>query len=496
MKLYPLFADLSRRAVLVVGGGPVAERKVAALLGAQAQVTVNAPTLTPQLRQWVASGRVAHRGDAFQESWLDRVWLVVAATSDTELNRLIATFAELRRIFVNVVDDATLSSFHVPAVIDRAPLTIAISSGGEAPMLARLLRERLETLLDHSLGGLTALAARLRKRIRVRYPDMAARRRFYESLFAGRVAALLRQGQPEAARLAAEQALAEPSVALAGSVVLVGAGPGDPGLLTLRALRALNEADVILHDRLVSAEVLELARRDAERIEVGKQAGNHHTTQDGIHALLLQHARAGRRVVRLKGGDPFVFGRGGEELEFLRDHHIPYEVVPGITAALACAAYAGVPLTHRDHAQSVRFVTAHCQSSRDSLDWAALAQERQTLAVYMGVAELTGLQAQLIAHGRAPSTPFALIENGSRPEQRVITGTLANLPERAAVHAVRSPALLILGEVASLATSLAWFGQPPLGATMRDIGAITPARRTVVSTSANDDGVLAAIHRA
>ena len=489
MKLYPLFADLSRRAVLVVGGGPVAERKIAALLGAQAQVTVNAPTLTPQLQRWVAEGHIAHLRDAFQESWLDRVWLVVAATSDIELNRLIATFAELRRIFVNVVDDAALSSFHVPAVVDRAPLTIAISSGGEAPMLARLLRERLETLLDHSVGALATLAARLRKRIRVQHPDMAARRRFYESLFAGPVAALLRQGRPDAARQAVEQALASSQLASAGSVVLVGAGPGDPGLLTLRALRALNEADVILHDRLVSAEVLDLARRDAERIEVGKQAGNHHTTQDGIHALLLEHARAGRRVVRLKGGDPFVFGRGGEELEFLRDHGIPYEVVPGITAAVACAAYAGVPLTHRDHAQSVRLVTAHCQSSRGTLDWTALAQERQTLAVYMGVAELGELQARLVEHGRAPSTPFALIENGSRPEQRVITGTLAILAERAAFHAVRSPALLILGEVAALATSLAWFGQPPLGATVHELhvpNVVRPVRADV----------LAAVHRA
>jgi uroporphyrin-III C-methyltransferase / precorrin-2 dehydrogenase / sirohydrochlorin ferrochelatase len=489
MKLYPLFADLSHRAVLVVGGGAVAERKIAGLLGAQAQVTVNAPTLTPQLQRWAAEGRIAHRRDAFQESWLDRVWLVVAATSDVELNRVIATFAGLRRIFVNVVDDAALSSFHVPAVVDRAPLTIAISSGGEAPMLARLLRERLETLLDHSLGALATLAERLRRRIRLRHPDLAARRRFYESLFTGPVATLLRQGRPEEARQAAEQALATVSAASTGSVVLVGAGPGDPGLLTLRALRALNEADVILHDRLVSAEVLDLARRDAERIEVGKQAGHHHTTQDGIHALLLQHAQAGRRVVRLKGGDPFVFGRGGEELEFLRDHGIPYEVVPGITAAVACAAYAGVPLTHRDHAQSVRFVTAHCQSSRDTLDWAALAQERQTLAVYMGVAELGELRARLIERGRAPSTPFALIENGSRPEQRVITGTLANLAERAAFHAVRSPALLILGEVAALATSLAWFGPPPLGATVHEIPAPSVARPVRAD-------ILAAVHRA
>ena len=491
MKLYPLFADLTHRAVLVVGGGAVAERKIAALLGAQAQVTVNAGELTPQLHRWLAQGRIACRHDAFQESWLEQIWLVVAATSDRELNRHIATLAGLRRIFVNVVDDATLSSFHVPAVIDRAPLTIAISSGGESPMLARLLRERLETLLDHSLGALATLSARLRNRIRLRYPQMAARRRFYEEFFTGPVATLLRQGQPKAALSTAEAALAAASTNATGSVVLVGAGPGDPGLLTLRALRALNEADVILHDRLVSPEVLELARRDAERIEVGKQAGNHHTSQDGIHTLLLEHSRAGRRVVRLKGGDPFVFGRGGEELEFLRAHDIPYEVVPGITAAVACAAYAGVPLTHRDHAQSVRFVTAHCQSSLDTLDWVALAQERQTLAVYMGVGELEGLQTRLIQHGRAASTPFALIENGSRPGQRVITGTLAHLAERAAVHAVRSPALLILGEVAALATSLAWFGEPPLGAMVHDL-----RRAPRQGETRSRDDVLTAIHRA
>ena len=499
MKLYPLFANLTHRAVLVVGGGAVAERKVAALLGAQAQVTVNALALTPQLQRWVTQGRIAYRGDAFQDSWLDRIWLVIAATSDHELNRHIAALAELRRIFVNVVDDAALSSFHVPAVIDRAPLTIAISSGGEAPMLARLLRERLETLLDHSLGALATLAARLRPRIRARHPEMAARRRFYEELFAGPVATLLRQGQPKAAWAAAQKALAATSSASSGSVVLVGAGPGDPGLLTLRALRALNEADVILHDRLVSNEVLELARRDAERIEVGKQAGNHHTTQDGIHALLLEHAQTGKRVVRLKGGDPFVFGRGGEELEFLRAHGVPYEVVPGITAAVACAAYAGIPLTHRDHAQSVRFVTAHCQSSLDTLDWVALAQERQTLAVYMGVGELHALQTRLIQHGRAASTPFALIENGSRADQRVIIGTLAQLAERAAVHIVRSPALLILGEVAALAAPLAWFGQPPLdagvSAAVHDIRRVTQAKSNRRAEPRRRDELLAAIHR-
>ncbi|WP_080379669.1 uroporphyrinogen-III C-methyltransferase, partial [Bordetella pertussis] len=261
-----------------------------------------------------------------------------------------------------------------------------------------------------------------------------------------------------------EQALRAPQAAPRGSVVLVGAGPGDPGLLTLKALRALNEADIILYDRLVSEGVLALARRDAERVPVGKLPGKgHDATQARIHALMLAQARAGRRVVRLKGGDAFIFGRGGEELEYLRAHGVPYEVVPGITAALACAAYAGMPLTHRDHAQSVRMVTAHCRADQDTLDWAGLARDQQTLAFYMGVGQLDYVTARLLEHGRAPATPFALIENGSRPEQRVVTGTLADLPEIARRRGVRPPALLVIGEVAALADTLQWFGQHQRG---------------------------------
>jgi uroporphyrin-III C-methyltransferase/precorrin-2 dehydrogenase/sirohydrochlorin ferrochelatase len=352
----------------------------------------------------------------------------------------------------------------VPAVIDRSPVTVAISSGGEAPMLARLLRERLEVWLDHAWGPFAALLGRMRYAIRARHDDPAARRRFYERVLDGPVLDRLRAGRHSEAEQWIDEALRGQPPSTAGEVILVGAGPGDPGLLTLRGLRALNEADVILHDRLVSDEVLALARRDAERIEVGKEAGNHHATQDTIHALMLRHAREGKRVVRLKGGDPFVFGRGGEELEVLREHGIAYQVVPGVTAALACAAYAGVPLTHRQYASSVRLVTAHSQSSNDALDWRALAQERQTLAVYMGVAELKNLQTRLIEHGRAGHTPFALVENGSRKAQRVVVGTLDQLEQRAREYAVRSPALLILGEVAALAHRLAWFGDAPLGA--------------------------------
>ena len=461
MTLYPLFADLRERTVLVVGGGEVAARKVASLLAAGARVRVGAPQLDARLRELHVARAIEFLCGQYREAWLDDCWLVIAATDDRETNRRVATAAGERRIFCNVVDDTLQSSFQVPAVVDRSPLIVAISSGGTAPMLARWVRERLEIVLDHTIGAMAALLERQRTAIRARHPEVDSRRRCYERLLASRVWRWLRAQNTAGAEREIERVLQDTNDPR-GSVVLVGAGPGDPSLLTLRGLRALNEADVILHDRLVGAGVLELARRDALRVEVGKQAGVHHATQEQIHALLLEHARAGRRVVRLKGGDPFVFGRGGEELEFLRAHDIPYEVVPGITAALACAAYAGVPLTHRDHAQSVRFVTAHCKQSLDTLDWRALAAERQTLAIYMGVAQLGMLQSRLIANGREATTPFALIENGSTPQQRVVAGTLSSLERLAHEHDVGSPALLIVGEVASLATTLAWFGAPPL----------------------------------
>ncbi|RDS80653.1 siroheme synthase CysG [Dyella psychrodurans] len=460
MQLYPLFADLTDRPVLVVGGGDVAARKAAMLLRAGARVTVGAPMLGPELRELVQQGRVAYRAGAYQSEWLAGVWLVIAATRSRPLNARIAADGHSQQRLVNVVDDPVLSSFQVPAVIDRSPLLVAISSSGTAPVLARRLRERIESLLDPALGPLLQLAQRYRARIRARHADLASRRRFYDWLHDGPVRALLRASHPVHAEQQLVAALSQRHEPKAqGSVVLVGAGPGDPGLLTLRALRALNEADVILHDALVDAQILDLARRDAVQIAVGKRSGGVHTPQETIHALLLEHARAGRRVVRLKGGDPFVFGRGGEELEFLRAHGIVYEVVPGITAALACAAFSGVPLTHRDHAQSVRLVTAQCQHALTELNWGELAQERQTLAVYMGVNKLDELTRQLLAHGRAPTTPFALVENGSLPSQRTLVGALHDLPSLAARHAIRAPALLILGEVAALADASHWHGE-------------------------------------
>jgi len=459
-----LFADLRDRPVLVVGGGQVAARKVEALLHAGARVRVGAPALGPALHAAAEAGTIEWLRGGFHPGWLDTpAWLVVAASGERAIDRDVARAAHAQCRLVQVVGDPQASSFHLPLVIERGALQIALSSGGHAPAVARHLRRWLESLLDHSWGGLVALFARRDAAIRARHPDAPARRRFLDAQLAVPLPRLLRQRRQADAQTWLDTQLAHSASAPRGSVTLVGAGPGDPGLLTLAALRAMNEADVILHDRLVSGPVLALARQGAERIEVGKSASGRSTHQDDIHALMLAHARAGRRVVRLKGGDPFVFGRGGEELEFLRDHAIPYEVVPGITAAVACAAYAGIPLTHRDHAQSVRLVTAHCRDSLDTLDWNALARERQTLAFYMGVGALDTLQERLLAGGRGAGTAFALVENGSRPEQRVVIGQLGELARVARQHAVGSPALLILGDVAALAPSLHWFGAPPLG---------------------------------
>lgn len=459
MPLFPIFADLHRRPVLVVGGGEVAERKVQALLEAGADITLGSPTLTAELAELAAQGRLRHLPGNFEPAWMDGCWLVIAATNDGPLNAAVAVEAERRRIFANVVDDPERCSFQVPSIVNRDPIQIAISSGGTAPVLARRLRERLESLMDHSLGALARLAASERPLIRARLPNLRRRRDFYDWLLDGPVAALLRQAKPDAARETLQAALEHEHPPLPGSVVLVGAGPGDPGLLTLKALRALNEADVILYDRLVSPEILALARRDAARISVGKRlGGNHDATQDSIHAQMREHARAGRKVVRLKGGDAFIFGRGGEELSALRDDGIAFEVIPGITAALACAAYSGIPLTHRDHSQSVRLVTAHSAHSDDTLDWRGLAAERQTLAFYMGVGQLETLSERLIKYGRAADTPCALVENGSLPSQRVLPTTLERLATDARQHGIQAPALLIVGEVAGLAGKNAWFG--------------------------------------
>ncbi|HHQ4929916.1 TPA: siroheme synthase CysG [Aeromonas hydrophila] len=457
MDYLPIFCRLDNKPVLLVGGGEVAERKARLLLDAGAQLTVVAPELDPELAELAANGSIEWLAGEFAPQQLTGKWLVVAATDRREVNALVYQSANQARIFANVVDDPKRSSFIMPSIIDRSPLMVAISSGGKAPVLARLLREKLEALLPQHLGAVAAFAGSLRERVKARFASMDERRRFWERLLgADRLGQALARGDSASANQLADSLFADESQT-GGEVVLVGAGPGDPGLLTLHALRQMQQADVVVYDRLVSDEVMALVRRDAKRIFVGKQAGNHCVPQKGINQLLLEEAKKGQRVVRLKGGDPFIFGRGGEELETLVGTGIGFQVVPGITAASGCAAYAGIPLTHRDHAQSVRFVTAHGKGGARDLDWPLLAKDRQTLVFYMGLSSCATIREQLLAHGKASNTPVALIERGTQPSQRVIRGTLDQLPELAV--GVESPALIMVGSVVTLADQLAWFGQ-------------------------------------
>ncbi|HHQ4472827.1 siroheme synthase CysG [Aeromonas sp. S41-2] len=457
MDYLPIFCRLDNKPVLLVGGGEVAERKARLLLDAGAQLTVVAPELDPELAELAANGSIEWLAGEFAPQQLTGKWLVVAATDRREVNALVYQSANQARIFANVVDDPKRSSFIMPSIIDRSPLMVAISSGGKAPVLARLLREKLEALLPQHLGAVAAFAGSLRERVKARFASMGERRRFWERLLgADRLGQALARGDSASANQLADSLFADESQT-AGEVVLVGAGPGDPGLLTLHALRQMQQADVVVYDRLVSDEVMALVRRDAKRIFVGKQAGNHCVPQEGINQLLLEEAKKGQRVVRLKGGDPFIFGRGGEELETLVGSGIGFQVVPGITAASGCAAYAGIPLTHRDHAQSVRFVTAHGKGGAQDLDWPLLAKDKQTLVFYMGLSSCATIREQLLTHGKAGDTPVALIERGTQPSQRVIRGTLDQLPELAV--GVESPALIMVGSVVTLADQLAWFGQ-------------------------------------
>ena len=458
MRYFPLFADLRDRRVLVVGGGEVAERKVRLLYKAGARVLVVARALTPWLDGQAAdsAGGITHLAADYADEQLDGVVLAIAATADRELNARVAAAARARNLFANVVDDTELSGFIVPAIVDRSPVVVAVGSSGDAPVLTRRLRERLETFLPQRLGALAKLAGKLRPTIKARIESPARRRKFWENFFDGTLAADVLAGRSvDVEEIASTLRTGEQDP---GEVVLVGAGPGDPSLLTLRALRALQNADVILYDRLVSAEILDLARRDAERINVGKTAGDAQVSQDEINTLLVQLAQQGKRVCRLKGGDPFIFGRGGEELEALAAAGVRFEVVPGVTAAAGCAAYAGIPLTHRDHAQSLVFVTGHTKDEAgDTVDWDHLARPAQTVVFYMGLGHLERIVSRLRAHGAPESRAAAIVEQGTRAEQRVVTGTLADLAQKARQSGIQSPALLIVGEVTRLHETLQWF---------------------------------------
>jgi uroporphyrin-III C-methyltransferase/precorrin-2 dehydrogenase/sirohydrochlorin ferrochelatase len=457
---FPVFFDLTGQKVLIVGGGEVALRKVTLLERTGASITLVAPQVAPELLERAAAGQLQLARREFVPEDLEGMRLVIVATSRRAVNRWIAKLSESRNIPVNVVDDREASRFIVPAIIDRDPVLVAISTGGASPVLARRLRERLEALIPARIGELASWLKALRKTTRQKLRDTDERRRFFEAVVDGAAARRFVDGDRPGALRIAQQLLATTSAAprAAGEVTLVGAGPGDPELLTLKALRALQDADVILHDRLVPDAVLELARRDATRICVGKAAGNVGTTQEEINALLIQHAQQGRRVVRLKGGDPFVFGRGGEELQALAKAHIDFSVIPGITAALGSAAYAGIPLTHRDYAHSVSFVTGHAQSDGQEPDWRALAKNGTTAVFYMGLARLAHIVEKLLEHGAPGSRPAGIIAQGTTADQRVITATLSSIREVASGAELASPALLVVGEVVALHSTLAWFG--------------------------------------
>ncbi|WP_433690702.1 siroheme synthase CysG [Kosakonia cowanii] len=450
----PIFCQLRGRACLLVGGGDVAERKARLLLDAGAQLTVNALSFIPQFTAWAAEGMLTLVEGEFSETLLDECWLAIAATDNDAVNQRVSDAAEARRIFCNVVDAPKEASFIMPSIIDRSPLMVAISSGGTSPVLARLLREKLESLLPQHLGHVAKFAGQLRSRVKRHFATMSERRRFWEKLFVNdRLAQSLANQNMAAVETITEQMLNEP-LDNRGEVVLVGAGPGDAGLLTLKGLQQIQQADVVVYDRLVSDEIMNLVRRDADRVFVGKRAGYHCVPQEEINQILLREAQSGKRVVRLKGGDPFIFGRGGEELETLCHAGIPFSVVPGITAASGCSAYSGIPLTHRDYAQSVRLVTGHLKTGGE-LDWANLAAEKQTLVFYMGLNQAAAIQEQLIAHGMQADMPVALVENGTSVQQRVVSGALLELGELA--QQVKSPSLIIVGRVVALRDKLKWF---------------------------------------
>ncbi|WP_159874758.1 MULTISPECIES: siroheme synthase CysG [Aquitalea] len=469
MDYFPIFLKLQDAACLVVGGGDVALRKVRLLKAAGARLTVVAPEMTDELASMAKRGELQWLPGYFADDMVSGMRLVIAATDQRTVNQQVSQVAQQHNIPVNVVDDPEISTYITPAIIDRSPLVIAVSSGGSVPVLARLVRARLESIIPASFGLLAAFSSRFRERVKARFADVEARRTFWESVLEGPVAEAVMNGREAVACEEMEKRLASTEDCPSGAVYLVGAGPGNPDLLTFRALRLMQQADVVLHDKLVAPELLELVRRDAERIYVGKARANHTLPQEDINQLMVRLAQSGKRVLRLKGGDPFTFGRGGEEIETLAEHNIPFEVVPGITSANGAASYAGIPLTHRDHAQSVTFVTGHKKDGSIDLDWPALTRPDQTVVVYMGLTMAAELCAAFIEHGKPADTPAAVIEWATTPRQRTLSGTLETLPALISSYGVASPALIIVGSVVSLADKLAWFRRVENGpATMPD----------------------------
>ena len=460
MDYMPVYLKLTERPCLVVGGGKVATRKVAMLMRAGGRVTVISPVASAEIQARFRQGEISYQARGYQQTDMDGMALVIAATDDAELNSVVAAQANGRGIPVNVVDSLEDCSFIVPSIIDRSPVQVAVSTGGASPVLARLLKARLESLLPSAYGRLARLVDEYRQTVKDRITDAKQRRSFWEHVLQGRVAELLFAGHEDKARSALQDAIdnPDPEIGARGEVYLVGAGPGDPDLITFRALRLMQQADVVVYDRLVSEPILDMVRRDAELIYAGKQRDQHTLTQESINQLLVRLAKEGKRVLRLKGGDPFIFGRGGEEIETLAEEGVPFQVVPGITAASGCASYAGIPLTHRDYAQSCVFVTGHLKDGSVDLDWERLAKPAQTIVFYMGLHSIPILSRELIAHGLPADTPAALVQQGTTRNQRVFVESLGSLPDLVEREEIKPPTIIIVGQVVSLQEKLSWFG--------------------------------------
>ena len=458
MEYLPIFIQIKNRPCLVVGGGSIAARKVALLRKAQADVTVVSPELCDELQQLQKEGLIKHQARAFEDLDMETSVAVIAATNQRDVNKRVSDLANQLRLPVNVVDNPDLCSFIMPSIIDRSPVVIAVSTGGTSPVLARLIRTKLEGSIPAAYGRLASLVDGFRDKVKSAFPNVESRRGFWEKILEGKVAELVFTGHENEAGQVLDKAIDEQSAQpeMPGEVFLVGAGPGDPDLLTFRALRLMQQADVVVYDRLVSPAIMEMVRRDAEIVYVGKERDKHTMQQENINQLLVRLAKEGKRVLRLKGGDPFIFGRGGEEIELLAEQGIAFQVVPGITAANGCSSYAGIPLTHRDYAQSCVFVTGHLKDGSVDLNWKALAHPNQTVVFYMGLHGAPTLCKEMVAHGLPASTPVALVEQGTTPQQRVYIATLDTLLEVIASKDIKPPTLIIVGEVVTLHEKLSW----------------------------------------
>jgi uroporphyrin-III C-methyltransferase/precorrin-2 dehydrogenase/sirohydrochlorin ferrochelatase len=459
MEHLPIFINLRQKPTLVVGGGDIALRKINLLLKAQSKVTCVSPAFCDGIKNLSLDASVSLVSKHFEASDISNYSVIISATDDSKVNEAVSKVAHELRIPVNVVDSPELSSFIMPSIVDRSPVIIAVSSAGKAPVLTRIIRAKLETVIPSSYGILAEIAGEYRQKVKDRFSKIKDRRAFWEAAFSGVIAEKVFSGRAQEARDDIETQLIDTVEMSLGEVYLVGAGPGDPDLLTFKALRLIQQADVVLYDRLVSKGVMELVRRDSELIYVGKKGGSDESTrQIDINDLLVELAKSGKRVCRLKGGDPFIFGRGGEEIESLSENGIPFQVVPGITAASGCSSYAGIPLTHRDFSQSCRFVTAHLKNGTSNLPWKELVVEQQTIVFYMALSGANHICEQLIAHGMRKEMPIAIIEKGTMPEQKVYITTLLDLPDLLLKEDINAPTLMIVGEVVKLNEKLSWYG--------------------------------------